>query len=113
MNTPSEIQDLMREISRRNDCRRMEFSPLPSGVCFLRVAIGHRNFVLEYHPVEGTGVSENAPNTPAFVGHDVVFDSLNAAINHFKSLLDNAAHTANYAQEFALREGGSNLNKNL
>lgn len=106
MNTPQTIQDLVGEIAHLNSCRRLELHPLPSGVCFLRVTIGRRNFVLEYHPVEGTGVSENFHETPPFVGHDVAFDSLDEAIGHFKFLLDEAKRTeANYEpQEFVLRE---------
>lgn len=112
MNTPTKIQDLIGEVGHLNSCRRLEFSPLPSGVCLLWATIGRRNFVLEYHPVKGVGVSENFHDTPPFVGHDVAFDSLDAGIGHFKSLLGDAARTeANYQpQEFALREENSTWN---
>ncbi|HEY2082287.1 MAG TPA: hypothetical protein VGI88_05840 [Verrucomicrobiae bacterium] len=107
------IQDLIGEIAHGYSCRRLEVDPLPSGVCFIHVTIGRRHFVLEYHPKEGTGVSENVANTPAFVGHDTVFDSLEKAIHHFKSLLNDAEHTeADYAPAaFALREDNLPWNK--
>ena len=57
------------------------------------VTLGRRQFVLEYHPTEGTGVSENFDDTPPFVGHDVAYDSLDEAISHFKTLLADAART--------------------
>lgn len=115
MKTPQEIQNLAGEIAHLDFCRRLELHPLPSGVCFLRVTIGLRNFVLEYHPTDGTGVSENFHDTPLFVGHDAAFDSLDEAIGRFKSFLDDAARTeANYEpQEFVLREDVLPWNKKI
>src|SRR2546423_13922427 len=106
MKTPDRIQDLVAEIVHLYSRAHFELDPLPSGVCFLWVTIGRRHFVLEYHPTEGTGVSENFDDTPPFVGHDVAYDSLEEAINHFKSLLADAARTeADYEpQAFVLRE---------
>jgi hypothetical protein len=106
MKTPKEIQDLIGEVAHLRS-GHLEFDPLPSGVCFLWVTIGRRNFVLEYNPKLGAGVSENFPDTPPFhVGHDAAFDSLDEAINHFKSLLADAERTeADYEpQAYALRE---------
>ena len=82
---------------------------LPSGVCFLDVWFGRRNFELEYHPTQGTGVSENFDDTPPFIGHDVAFDSLDEAAEHFKSLLADAARTEvnHLPQAMALREENS------
>lgn len=91
MKTPDEIKGLMGAAMDLCPDASLKFDALPSGVCFLRVAIGRRHFVLEYHPVEGTGVSENFDDTPPFVGHDAVFPSLDQAVEHFKSLLANAA----------------------
>ena len=112
MKTPQKIQDLIGEVAHLPS-GRLKFDPLPSGVCFLWVTVGRRHFVLEYHPTEGTGVSENFDDTPPFVGHDLAFDSLDEGINHFKSLLADAAHTeANYEPKaFALREDNSPWNK--
>ena len=67
------------------------FYPLPSGVCWLNVWIGRRNFEMEYHPANGTGISENFDDTPPFIGHDAAFDSLDEAASHFKSLLADAS----------------------
>jgi hypothetical protein len=105
MKTPKEIQDLIGEVAHLPS-GRLEFDPLPSGVCFLWVTIGRRNFVLEYHPKEGTGVSENFADTPPFVGHDAAFNSLDEAIKQFKSLLADAERTeADYEpQAYALRD---------
>ena len=113
MKTPEKIQDMIGEIAHLHSSAHLKVSPLPSGVCFVRATIGRRNFVLEYHPKEGAGVSENFADTPPFVGHDAAFDSLDEAINHFKSLLANAECTeADYEPKvFALREEPSPWNK--
>ena len=56
---------------------------LPSGVAFLNVYPGGREFVLEYDPARGTGVSENtAETTPFDHGHERVFDTVEAAAEH-------------------------------
>jgi hypothetical protein len=106
MRTHLKIQDLIGEIAHNSSCRRLEADPLPSGVCFVRVTIGRRHFVLEYDPKEGAGVSENFADTPLFVGHDAAFDSLDEAIKHFKSLLADAERTeADYQPEaYALHD---------
>jgi hypothetical protein len=106
MRTHSKIQDLIGEIAHEYSCQRLEMDPLPSGVCFVRVTIGRRHFVLEYAPKEGAGVSENFADTPAFVGHDAAFDSLDEGIKHFKSLLADAERTeADYEpQAYALHD---------
>ena len=93
MKTPEKIRDLCGTVAHLYPDARFKFHPLPSGVCFLRAAIGRRHFVLEYHPSEGTGVSENFDDTPPFVGHDAVFESLDKAVDHFKSLLADAEKT--------------------
>ena len=72
---------------------QIEFDPLPSGVCWLNVWFGRRNFEMEFSPTRGTGVSENFDDTPPFIGHDAFYVSLDEAANHFKSLLADAAHT--------------------
>jgi hypothetical protein len=110
MNTPEKIQNLIGEIAHMPACGRLELSPLPSGVCFVRVTIGRRNFVLEYDPKAGTGVSENFPSTPPFVGHDEAYASLEDAVRHFKSLLHDAERTeAGYSPAaFVLNEKFTN-----
>ena|SRR5882762_6522189 len=110
MKTPDKIQDLVAEVVHRYSGAHIELDPLPTGVCFLWVSLGRRHLVLEYHPTEGTGVSENFDDTPPFIGHDVAHDSLDEAINHFKSLLADAAQTeADYQpQAFVLRENFPN-----
>jgi hypothetical protein len=70
---------------------QLEFDPLPSGVCFLRVTLHERNFVLEYSPTQGVGVSENFPDTPPFVGHDFAFDRLAEGVVRFREFLQSAA----------------------
>ena len=93
MTTPDKIQDLVAEIVHAYPAAHLELDPLPSGVCFLWVTLSSRNFVLEYHPREGTGVSENLPDTPPFVGHDQAFHSLDEAIFCFRQLLAVAARS--------------------
>jgi len=90
MNTPSELQDLVAEIVRSYPGAQLDFDPLPSGVCFLWGTLGQRNFVIEYSPSQGTGVSENRPNTPPFVGHDMAFASLAEGVARFRELLRRA-----------------------
>ena len=93
MSAPSQLQVLIAEVLRDYPAASLNFDPLPSGVCFLRVTLGRREFVIEYHPTQGTGVSENFEDTPPFIGHDEAFDSLDEAVAHFKSLLTDAART--------------------
>jgi hypothetical protein len=92
MNIPSEIQDLISRIVRTYPAAKLEFDPLPSGVCFLWVTLHERNFVLEYSPRQGVGVSENFPDTPPFVGHDMAFEKLADGVAKFNELLQSAAN---------------------
>jgi hypothetical protein len=113
MKVPKEIQQLTAEIMDTFPQAQIDFDPLPSGVCWLNVWFGRRNFEMEYTPTRGTGVSENFDDTPPFIGHDVAFDSLPEAVRHFKSLLADAARTeANYLPKaLVLREENSSWNK--
>src|SRR5215207_10489396 len=92
MSTPSELQELVAEIVRDYPGAKLQFDPLPSGVCFLWATLHERNFVLEYSPRQGVGVSENFPDTPPFVGHDVAFERLPDGIAKFRELLESAAN---------------------
>src|SRR5260221_12861789 len=93
MNTPIELQDLVAEIVHTYPAAQLKLDPLPSGVCFLWVTLADRNFVLEYHPRQGTGVSENLPATPPFIGHDHCVESLSRAVGLFHQLLAEAARS--------------------
>ena len=93
MSAPIELQDLIAEVAHTYPAAQIEFHPLPSGVCFFWVTLSERNFVIEYSPTRGTGVSENLPDTPPFVGHDEAFDSLPEAIRRFTGMLAEAART--------------------
>jgi hypothetical protein len=90
MNTPQQIQDLVSETVHAHPAAQIELDPLPSGVCFLWVTVNGRNFALEYHPVEGVGVSENTPQTIPFAGHDQLFPTLDEAVTFYKQLLAGA-----------------------
>src|SRR5437868_3496245 len=109
MNVSGKFKDLIGDILDKFPQAHLEFDPPPSGVCFLDVWFGRRNFELEYHPTRGTGVSENFDDTPPFIGHDVAFDSLDKAAEHFKSLLADAVRTEvnHLPQAMALREENS------
>ena len=86
------MQDLVAEIAHVYPAAQLELDPLPSGVCILWVTVADRIFVLEYSPRQGTGVSENLPDTPPFVvGHDHGFASLDEAVTFFKQMLAGAA----------------------
>jgi hypothetical protein len=106
MKTPKHIQQLIGEIMEQFPQAEIDFEPLPSGVCWLNVWLGRRNFEMECHPTQGTGVSENFDDTPPFIGHDAAFDSFADAANHFKSLLADATRTEaeHLPQAFALHD---------
>ena len=92
MSAPREIQDLVSDVAHLYPAAQFEFDPLPSGVCFFWASLNGRNFVIEYHPRGETGVSENFPDTPPFVGHDNTYTSLKEAAARFKALLTDADH---------------------
>ena len=104
MSAPTPIQDLVGEIAHLHPSAVLELSPLPSGVCFLWVSLNNRDFVIEYDPKRGTGVSENFPDTPLFVGHDEAYPTLEAAITRFRSLLAGAAKTESTSGAMALHD---------
>ena len=91
MSAPRQLQDLISDVVHTYPTAEMEFDPLPSGVCFLWVTLNGRNFVIEYDPKRSTGVSENFPDTPMFVGHDEVYPTVGEAVERFKNLLSDAA----------------------
>ena len=105
MKAPLPIQDLVAEMVHHHPSAEFRLRPLPSGVCFLWVELNGREFVIEHNPKRGTGVSENFPDTPMFVGHDEAFASLDEAIVRFKSLLADAAlHGAPSQTAFAMHD---------
>ncbi len=114
MKSPKRLQQLVAEIIDEFPQAKLEFDPLPSGVCWLNVWLGRRNFEMEYNPARGTGISENFDDTPPFIGHDTAFDSLDEAAGNFKSLLADAARTeaGHLPRTLALREEGLPWNKN-
>ena len=63
MKTPLELQDLVADVVHSYPPAQFEFDPLPSGVCFFWLTLNGHSFVLEYHPTQGTGVSENFPSS--------------------------------------------------
>jgi hypothetical protein len=91
MSAPRELQELVGEIARAYPSAHIDFDPLPSGVCFLWATVADRNFVMEYDPKRGVGVSENTAETPAFVGHDEVYPTLTVGIERYKAMLAEAA----------------------
>jgi hypothetical protein len=93
MKTPKRLQQLLSEIASEFPEATIHFKPLPSGVCWIDVWFGRRNFEMEYSPTRGTGISENFDDTPPFIGHDEAFDSLDEAAERFKSLLADATRT--------------------
>ena len=93
MKTPRRLHQLLGEIADQFPEASIRFKTLPSDVCRLDIWYVRRNFELEYHPTQGTGVSENFDDTPPFIGHDLAFDALDEAAEHFKSMLADAART--------------------
>jgi len=93
MNPPVMLQDFIGELVHSHPGAQIEFRPLPSGVCFLWVTLRERNFVIEYDPKEGAGVSENLASTPPFVGHDHFFPNLEDGLKKLRSLLREVAAT--------------------
>src|SRR6266566_6569801 len=113
MSVPKQLQSLTAEIMDQFPLAQIDFNPMPSGVCWLNVWLGRRNFEIEYNPTRGTGVSENFDDTPPFIGHDAAFDSFDEAAQHFKSLLADAARTEaeHLPQAVVLREEHSTSKK--
>ena len=67
---------------------------LPSGVVFINVHADHREFVLEYSPSRGVGVSENHDDTPPFdIGHDHAFDTVEPAAEQLLALVRESLST--------------------
>ncbi|HEV7402805.1 MAG TPA: hypothetical protein VGO11_07770 [Chthoniobacteraceae bacterium] len=93
MNPPIVLQDYVAELVHSYPSAELQFRPLPSGVCFLWITLLERNFVLEYDPKRGVGVSENLPTTPPFVGHDEAYPNLEDGLKKLRSLLRDAAQT--------------------
>ena len=91
MSAPIQLQDLVSEIAHSYPDAKFELDPLSSGVCILTVTLNGREFVIDYNPKRRTGVSENFHDTPPFVGHDEVFETLDAGVNRFKAFLADAA----------------------
>jgi hypothetical protein len=87
MTPPTSLLDFVAEIVHSHPSAQLEFSPHSSGVCFVWVSLNDRNFVLEYDPKDGVGVSENLPTTPPFVGHDEFFPRLEDGIDRLRSFL--------------------------
>ncbi len=105
MSAPRQLQDLISELAHDYPSAVLEFSPLPSGVCFLWTSLHGRDFVIEYDPKRGTGVSENFSDTPLGVGHDEAYDSLDEAITHFKNLMGSAVrHEAQLGSALAFHD---------
>ncbi len=78
------IQDL-RQLAPRI---ALDMRVLPSGVVFLNVHPGAREFVLEYSPARGFGISEvNETTTPFDAGHEHVFDDAEPAAECLLSLV--------------------------
>jgi len=91
MTSPLQLQDLVAEMVHAYPSAKLDFDPLPSGVCFLWITVEGRNFCLEYDPKRGAGVSEITPETPPFSGHDHGFAGLEPAIKFFKQIVAKAA----------------------
>lgn len=91
MSTPRQLQVLISDMISEHPSAQFEYDPLPSGVCILSVSLNGREFELDYHPKNGTGVSENFADTPPFIGHDEAFASLDDATARFKALLFDAS----------------------
>ena len=85
---PPRLLTLMQELRQISPQLAMDLRLLPSGVAFLNVYSGGRDMVLEYHPTDGTGVSENTDSTPPFhVGHDEVFPSIELGADRLVQLV--------------------------
>ena len=91
MKTPIQLQELVSEIIRDYPRARLNFKPLPSGVCLLYVVLNGREFEFDYSPNGETGVSENFEDTPPFIGQDEVFPTIDEAVARFKAFLADAA----------------------
>ncbi len=67
---------------------------LPSGVVFLNVHPGTHEFVLEYSPSVGYGISElNNSTTPFDTGHEHIFDDAESAAQCLLTLVRESIDT--------------------
>ena len=83
----SVIQDLRQLVPQL----ALDMRVLPSGVVFLTVHPGVREFVLEYSPARGFGVSElNDSTTPFDSGHEHNFDDAEPAAECLLTLVREA-----------------------
>jgi len=88
VNMPPRLLSVIQDLKSALPQLSMDMRVLPSGVVFLNVYPGNREFVLEYSPARGFGVSENTKETPPFyVGHDHVFDDADPAAEYLLRLV--------------------------
>ena len=74
---PPRLLSVIQDLRQLAPQLALDLRVLPSGVVFLNVYPSGREFVLEYSPARGVGVSENTEQTPPFdIGHDSVFETV-------------------------------------
>ena len=72
---PPRLLSVIQELRQLAPRLALDMRVLPSGVVFLNVHPGVREFVLEYSPAHGFGISEvTRETTPFDAGHEYVFD---------------------------------------
>lgn len=91
---PPRLLSLIQDLVRISPQLSLDLRLLPSGVVFLNVYPGMREFILEYSPTRGVGVSENHADTPPFeIGHERVFDSVEPGAEHLLALVQDSLRT--------------------
>ena len=91
---PPRLLSLIQDLVKIAPQLSLELRLLPSGVVFLNVYPGAREFVLEYSPTRGVGVSENHADTPPFdIGHDHAFDSVEPGAERLLALVQDSLRT--------------------
>lgn len=77
---PPRLLSVIQDLRQLAPQLALDMRVLPSGVVFLNVHPGTREFVLEYRPEHGFGVSELSETTTPFdTGHEHVFDDAEPA----------------------------------
>ena len=80
---PPRLLSVIQDLRQLAPQLALDLRLLPSRVAFLNVYPGAREFVLEYDPTRGTGISENTDDTLPFDnGHERVFDTVESAAEY-------------------------------